>query len=357
MRPGPPLDVLSGAVAVGVEVSAIRGRRVLATSIPVRAVKLEVTTSRTVPGQVTFEAPRDWAPTHDDSPLGNFGQRVQVVALIDHHGSVGRVELGWFQINDWKEGAEAVSVTALDLMQTLEEDPFAWGSSPAAGATLRSEAQRLAGSLPVILDDGVPDSPISSLTQWGTSRTEAIRDLCAAQSVAYRVGADAALHIHPIRDAREPQATYTARDLLVGAPRSSVKRRPNRVYVTGSRTEGSGEEETVTRWTGTAIAAMAPYHPSEYGWVTDHREFNAATGGEQVQKAADTYMRDALAKASSRSLEIIPDPRIETGDVIAAVIEHDDGATEHLVGRVTAYSLPVGDPDGTMRVDMEELAW
>ncbi|MDU0347491.1 hypothetical protein [Actinomyces sp. MRS3W] len=360
MRAGPSLDVLAGGVGVGVEVSSVRGDVVLATSIPVDAVKIEATASRTVPTQVTFNAPPGWVPTDPRDALGNFGQRVQVVYLVDDHGRLERIPLGWYLIASWNEGTDTVQVTALDLLQTLEENPFAWGSSPAAGATLRTECQRLAGTLPVILDDGVDDVSVSPKSQWGTSRTEAVRDLCAAKGVGYRVGADACLHLYPLGDGSRPVAQYTATDLLVDAPRSSVDRRPNRIYVTGTHTEsvtrGKETVEVETKWTGTATATAEPYDPDTYGWVTDHREFSSATSRSQVQAAAETYMRNAVSATTSRSLEIVADPRIELGDVISAVVTHPDGP-EFLTGRVTAYSLPVGDPAGTMRIDIEEMTW
>ena len=87
--------------------------------------------------------------------------------------------------------------------------------------------------------------------------------------------------------------------------------------------------------------------------MTERKEFNAAASRAAVHKAALTNMETALSAASKRSVEIAPDPRLEAGDVIAV---HTD-AGEVIVGKVTAYSLPVDKPSGQMRVDVEELAW
>ena len=107
------------------------------------------------------------------------------------------------------------------------------------------------------------------------------------------------------------------------------------------------------KWTGTAIASSGPYEPSTYGWVTERKEFNAASSAGAVHEAAHTNMANALMAASKRSLEIVPDPRLEVGDVIAVYTDAD----ETVVGKIVAYSLPVDKPDGLMRVDVEELAW
>ena len=131
-----------------------------------------------------------------------------------------------------------------------------------------------------------------------------------------------------------------------------MERRPNRWVVVGSPQQ-SDDKKPAVKWTGTAVASSWPYEPSVYGQVTERKEFNAAASASAVQKAASTNMATALAAASRRSVEIAPDPRLEAGDVIAV---HTD-AGEVIVGKVTAYSLPVDKPGGQMRVDMEELAW
>ena len=58
-----------------------------------------------------------------------------------------------------------------------------------------------------------------------------------------------------------------------------------------------------------------------------------------------------ISSRSSRSLTIIPDARIEVGDIIGVITEQG----EHIAGRVAAYSLPLSDPSATMRVDIEVL--
>ena len=348
MRAGPDL-VAASSVAVGARLSVTRGRVVLATDVPARDVTLDVTAARVVPGKLSFSAPLGMVPTHPLDVLANFGQRVHVDSVLVVDGVRHTVDLGWWQIDTWSEESDHVKVECLDLMQILEEDPLVWPSSPAKGATLRSELQRLAGSLPVVLDDGVADGAVSPLIEVGTSRTEAVRDLCESRGVGYGVKADGCLHVWPLRDGRAPVLSYTGRDLLVGAPRKAQERRPNRWTVVGSN--GPGEEEV--RWSASVTSEAEPFDPAAYGRVTDRREFQAADSQGAVRKAADTYMRTALSAVGSRSVEVVADPRVELGDVVSVVT--DPG--EVIVGRVKAYSLPVDDPAGKMRIDLEELLW
>jgi hypothetical protein len=360
MRPG-PAD-LRGSVAVGARVEVTRGRQVLAVDVPVRDVVLDVTADRVVPGKLEFTAPMEWtdsaggtvrAVDHPLSPLSNFGQRAHATALLDVDGTPSEVELGWFQIDTWEPGdGDTVQVTALDLMQTLVEAPMTWPSSPPAGASLLSELRRLCNvgeghSLPVVLDDPV-DRGIPRTFEWGTDRAEAVRDLCESYGLEYGVKPDGYLHVWAQRDGRAPVATYTARDLLLSAPRQAVERRANRIVVVGSKTEGDVE----TQWVAQGDATEPPYSISEYGLVASRFELNSADGQTAVTAAMQTRLRNLALTTRTRSLEIAMDPRLEVGDVIAAVT--DD---ETIVGRITAYSVSLSDPSSRMRVDVQELNW
>ena len=353
MRPGPSTRALAGPVAVGARIDVHLGRTVVALDIPCEDVQIDWSSDRVVPGKLTYTCPSSWVPESPASALSNFGQRSHVVAILETRDGRDEVDLGWWQHQSWEEESSGkVKVECLDLLQVLEQDPMPWPSSPPSGATVLSEAQRLAGALPVVLERGTPNPLVPVSTQWGHSRTEAIRDLCHPRGINWAVRADGCLHLWAQASGSEPVARYTGRDMLIEAPRKSVERRPNRWVVVGSPQQ-SDDKKPAVKWTGVATAASWPYEPAVYGWVTERKEFNAAASASAVQKAASTNMATALAAASKRSVEIAPDPRLEAGDVIAV---HTDGG-EVIVGKVVAYSLPVDKPGGQMRVDMEELAW
>lgn len=353
MRPGPSTSALAGPVAVGARIDVHLGRTVVALDIPCEDVQIDWSSDRVVPGKLTYTCPASLVPESPASPLSNYGQRSHVVAILETRDGRDEVDLGWWQHQSWEEESSGkVKVEALDLLQVLEQDPMAWPSSPPSGATVLSEAQRLAGSLPVVLDPGTPNPLVPVSTQWGHSRTEAIRDLCRPRGINWGVRADGCLHLWAQSSGSEPVARYTGRDMLIEAPRKSVERRPNRWVVVGSPQQ-SDDKKPAVKWTGVATASSWPYEPSVYGWVTERKEFNAAASAGAVQKAAATNMATDLAAASKRQVEIAPDPRLEAGDVIAV---HAD-AGEVIVGKVVAYSLPVDKAGGQMRVDVEELSW
>lgn len=353
MRPGPSTSALAGPVAVGARIDVHLGRTVVALDIPCEDVQIDWSSDRVVPGKLTYTCPASLVPESPASPLSNYGQRSHVVAILETRDGRDEVDLGWWQHQSWEEESSGkVKVECLDLLQVLEQDPMAWPSSPPSGATVLSEAQRLAGSLPVVLDPGTPNPLVPVSTQWGHSRTEAIRDLCRPRGINWAVKADGCLHLWAQGSGSEPVARYTGRDMLIEAPRKSVERRPNRWVVVGSPQQ-SDDKKPAVKWTGVATASSWPYEPAVYGWVTERKEFNAAASAGAVQKAAATNMATDLSAASKRQVEIAPDPRLEAGDVIAV---HAD-AGEVIVGKVVAYSLPVDKAGGQMRVDVEELSW
>lgn len=352
MRPGPPTQALSAGLAVGVRVDVTLGSRVLAVDVPVSAVRLEWTASRVVPALLSYEAPLSWTPSDPADPLARFGQRSHVTVICQAPGGQRwETPLGEFVHSSWSVSDRAVTVQAHDLMQVLEDDPMAWPSSPASGATVRSEAQRLAGLVPVVLDAGVVDGPVAVSTQWGLSRTESLMSLAASRSAGVRAGADGCLHLYPLRDASAPDVVLTPSAGLVDCPPVVGRddRPPNRWVVTGTHHSGDVEE----RWTATRTYTAPPFDPDEYGWVTRHEDFSAADSREAVEAAADTYMRQDLSAVTSRSIEVVADPRIEVGDVVG-VLPDDEPA---FAGRVVAYTLPVSEVGATMRIDLDVLEW
>ncbi|MCR2051825.1 hypothetical protein NSA19_02940 [Actinomyces bowdenii] len=348
MRPGPSTRALGAGVAIGARVDIIVGNRIVAAALDVADLQVDWTGDRVVPGQATYVLPHHMLPSQPHDPANNYGQRSHITVVMDTIEGRHEVDLGWWQHETWAEETNGIKVTALDLMQVLEKDPMAWPSSPPSGATVRSELQRLAGTLPVVLDEGAADAPMSTSIQWGHSRTEAIRDLCRARGLEWAVKADGCLHVWPSRGGIRAMASYTGRDLLLDAPRVAAKRAPNRWVVVGS---AQGDDSV--RWTASVANHSYPYEVETYGRVTDRRELNSAESQAAVNAAADSYRREALAVVSTRSVEIVADPRLEAGDVIAVHTDHG----EVIVGRVTAYSLPVSDPSARMRVDLEETAW
>ena len=349
MRPGPSLEKLSYA-GIGVTVNVMRGRQVLATDIPVKNVREEWTDSRTVPSQITFTAPSEYLPTTPSSLLNNFGQQIQVLSLVETPRGIEEIEIGWFKIRQWKPVTAGIEVTGIDLKAILDENPMIWPSSPPPGATLRTELQRLCSmgektSLPVILE--VPDRAIPRTFQWGTDRIESVNDLCGAYGLVNAVKPDRCLHAWDPEEHRKSVVRYTARDMLLDAPRLSTEPIPNVFTVVGGE-----EENTGTRVSATTTNFSFPYEPESYGLITQRTALAPAVSQAQVDAAAQTRMRSALEATETRQLEVVMDPRLEGWDVISVFTENG----EPLTGRVKAYARVLDTPE-KMRVDIEVFKW
>lgn len=349
MRPGVDIPQLRG-VSYGVRVSVAHGRKTVAVDVPAFDVLFEQTMERAVPTLVKFKvAGVEWIPTQPHDALNNFGQRFLVEAVVEAQGQTTLIPLAWCLITDWVETESGVEVTGVDLVHSLVEAPFTFPSSPPEGATLLSEVQRFAGSLPVVLDAGVANTTVSRSTQFGVDRVQAIQDLTTSRGLLYQVKPDGYLHVFPKRTGRRVDAHYTGRDLLVGAPRKAKPRRSNRVVVTGDL----GEHDKPVKVSATREASEYPYQHGLYGTVVTRWELSSITSFQEVEDNASKALREVLSTTRKRQLEIIYDPRLELGDVIS--VETSQG--EIIVGRVHALSAVVDDPAHVMRVDVEELAW
>ena len=346
MRPGPHEELLTQGTTVTARIDVVHGGRVIATNIPVKDVQLEVTEDRVVPEVLTYLAPLSMVPVSPADPLNSFGQRSHVTVIQTIAGKVFETEIGWFihgstSGKGWEETTGGVKITAYGLLQIPSDNDFAFPSSPPAGATLRTEFTRIAG-MPVILDQ-VDDKKVPRTLQWGVKRLEALQDLAESYGLNYAVKPDGYLHVWDPSASRTPAARYAA--TLLEAPREGMPRRPN-VFV------GVGSGEGDKRWTHTARVTEPPYSPDTYGLITERIELSSATSDQAVMAAVQERVRSMTVTTRARSVEIVPDWRLELGDVIQAVTP----AGEHITGRVKAFSATVRAGE-TMRVDLEELLW
>ena len=354
MRAGPTVQVLTGSVGVGARVSSHRAGRMIADRLDVWDVQIEATADRAPRERLTLTAAPSLVPTGPGDPLAHYGQRLHVSQTLTIGGVEILVPIGWYQVETWEEQSDGtVKVEAYDLLQRLEKNPMAWPSSPPYGATVQSELQRLAaspeeGGVPGVLD--APDATVSREHEWGTSRVEAVGKLCEAHGLLWAVRSDGRLHAWA-PGAPVSAAEYTGRDLLIESSRASGARRANR-WVVGATGEGEDRE---SRYTAETTGYEYPYDPAGYGVVTDRNEMQIADGVSALYKAADTYRRNAQAAHGTRSLSIVPDPRLELWDTITVTVPHEAGP-ETLTGRVTATSLTIDKPDALMRVDLEVLS-
>lgn len=354
MRPGPPTERLMGGLEHRVRVDVLRGRETLARGVPASDVLLEGTVGRGVPQRLTYSLPPDWAPGADVMhPASHYGQHsLPVLELHDPRtGESWETPLGLFLHTPATESAGRVEIDARDIAQRLAEDEDPWPSSPGAGATLRSEAVRIAADVPVAFDEPrIETIPVRRTQAWGRDRLDSLLELASMCGCAVRSGADGALHIYPLGGAGAPDLWYPPGVIVSAPPPSPPSERPVSRWIAVRESSGGDKDAAPVRTTVTVEREEPQFYPGDYGRVT--RVLQSSDGASAYEAAADA-LSQARITGVRRTLMLPLDPRAELGDVVQATLP--DG--EIIVARVAACSMPLSDPGRLMRLDVDTLLW
>lgn len=243
MRSGVSASQVRGGLVWSARVESWRGGALQCrggeTSARVISGTLSESVDQGVLSELTVVLEPQWAPSKPLDPFNKYGQRARLlVAAGDHELDFGMYVIQKAQV----QSDGSVEVTANGLLQLLEDDPFPLATSPKKGTRLSQELQRLCGDhLQVKLDPGVVDEVVPSGLSWGSSRTEAVTNLCAAMGVIPRIPADGRLHVGPAGEAT-PLDTMRYTDLLLGESEDAGGRAANVVTVTGKGTVPAGWE-------------------------------------------------------------------------------------------------------------------
>lgn len=366
MRPGPPTEMLGQPLRMGAHFSVVYGGETTVVDLPVYDARIEWTRLETQStpkpaARLTFRLPADWCPESIDDAVAPGGHRIRVDATLSRApgGDTWTTPLGQWLVTEVAppSDGQSIQVTAWDMTQVVHENSQLWPSSPEPHATILSELHRLSPTTEWVMDDGITDRRPGVGTQLGRDTLAACRDLAAGARADIVMGGDGRLHLRPWRTSADLPDAYYGRGQLVSATRLSPAggRRANVIAVTGSHTEstgrGDGRVEQVTRWTAVRDAGRGPYGPEVYGRVVSHRELSGAESYEDVRGAADTDLEELMHASDQWSLTVVPDPRIEIGDVVAAQLSDGDV----VAGRVRGFQLPLTDPDERMRIDIDRM--
>lgn len=274
-----------------------------------------------------------------DDPLGVAGTKLQVVYRV---GGAGSVNYAWFRVTgnapseeiDWRTVREygldtpgspvgphqrdrpiitaTVRIDAVDITVDVDRDRLEYPESPSPGATVLSEFRRLtAGYFPVVVDPGVTDTPISSLTVWDRERLDAGQDALARIGARYRMGGDGECHVYPRPTA--PVWRVGPRAGLVRVSRKqSLDGLYNRWIVEGKDTE-SGDP--------VRGSASIDSGPLRYGGPAGRAQFFYSSQMIETRDQAVAYareLRDKFLATLSIDLvvETVPRPELQGDDMI-----------------------------------------
>lgn len=329
-------------------VTSRRGSVVLAPDVEVESGSLELSSGQQTQERLSFSLSPDWAPTDEWSPFAPYGQVVRLMVHVEPDGGEGfTVDRGSFLLHEvqWDRGDEsAVRVTAYSLLQRLADDDFPFPTSP-DGSSLRREVERLCyPHLVPALDCGERELPGG--LSWGNRRVEALGKLAELFGLRFYVGADDMLHMVDAQLGRVV-ARYTGEDLLLSEQCKASHSTPNRWTAVANK-GGGDQSHGGERYSHTVEVDAGPRTTSLYGVV--HKVLQVQDASQDaVVAAADRAMREATSGADDRSFKIVPDYRLDLGDVVT--VAPQDG--EPVTGPVTGLVMDLAGGAQSMRVDVK----
>lgn len=326
--------------------------------IPLEDGDLTIDDNQAIPGTVSLTVPgREWDPVDPLHPLAPFGQQVYVSRGIRYpDGTEELIGLGFYLLEDSDPDTLTGSTrtTARSLELYLEDSRFQRPSQPPAGATFAGEVERIVGSrLPVDdVDPALVNRALPKDLVFEGSRLEALTQIGAAWPARFRVDDNGLLRIlPPVADASTwvPVMTLATGSQGVVARWTSPTSRAsfhNAVFARGE------EDDSAKRAVEGFAYDQAAGSPTEWGGPFGERPLLYASPllatSTAAQKAAATILARELRRTRVAEVEMIPDPRLEAGDIVEL-----DTPTVAGVGRVAGIRLPLTAAGGSMSLTVE----
>lgn len=324
-----------------VRVESWRGGELLAADVPVDAGTEEVDRTLRVPERVTLAVPRrwrgeDWSPGVDPlHPLAANGQRLRVELGIGvAGGDVEWIQRGWFLVHESDPNGDQVDVTAVGLLQLVEEARLVAPFQPTGTmlATLRSLVEP---ALTVVLDPALPDQPVPAGATYDDDRLAAVVELLDAWAADAHVTEDGYLAVYPaVLADLTPTPAMGLRSTGVGTVirAGGASRRDGAVnveVVRGTAADGSQVQGVAYDSQG-AQGYPGPFNPLP---VPEFWESPLITSPVQAYAAALTRLaRRRRSTAREVAVTMVPHPGLQSGDVVDVQAPGLDGTytVEHL---------------------------
>jgi hypothetical protein len=351
-------DVLDRSHVRKVRAQSWLGDELLADDIPIESGTEEVDRSLRVPERVTFVVPRrdrgqSWAPIGPAAPLGADGQRISVQIGIGRRGSddVEWLQRGWYLIQDATPDGEQVSVTAVGLLALIDEAELISPYQP-TGTIVSTVRGLIEPALTVMVDAAVTDRSVPAAINYDQDRLGAVLSIFDAWPADGYVNADGFLSVVPATVDPSPVRTLTdgaGGTVVTAAGAASRDGAFNVVVASGTATDGAQIQ-------GVAYVSSGPRaYGSDFNPLgVPYRYASPLLTTVAQCTAAATTVRDRLLRTSSALYvaDIVPDPRLQQGDVVAAVLAE----IGTVVCTIEHLTLPLVADGGTQRLWLRELS-
>lgn len=361
-RPGTvdPANLYATSHPVRVRVDAWRGD-VYGGRVPVLAGDYTEQADQFVSGTLDLSVPgvdpvtgRSWVPVDPLDPLNSYGQRLYVEYDAQRpDGQWVTTPLGWFLVDEWSvAGDGSVSVSALDLRDTLRTAELLSPIAPRPAGTFVSELRRLVGSrLPLDVTAAPADRAVPSGMSWQESRVDAIAELLTAWPARADLDPDGVLVVTPDTAAVDPadvQLVEGSGGVVVQRTRAGSRAGIANIVVARGDDTSAPNAPAVVGYASDTTPGSPTDANGPYGHVVHRFASPLLRTRAQAETAAATILRRLLRPARLIPVQMLPDPRLGVGTRVGLTLS--DGDTVQTV--VMASQLPLTGAQGAQALTL-----
>lgn len=328
------------------------GDTLLATDIPVDSGNESADRKSAVAERVELTIPAryrgtSWAPTTDLSPLAANGQRIRVELGI----GLNSTQIEWFQrgefvIVDVDTDDETVQVTCAGLMYLVEEARLVSPYQPSGdlAATIRALVEP---AVSVVFDPALVNRSVPAGMNFDEDRIAGLGDLVDAWPADYIMTSEGYLYVYSTTAARTPVTTISS-GIVEVTGRSTREGAYNTVVARGQTSAQAQIQAVAYDTSGGPKSAGGPFNPLPVPYYFSSPVMSTVN---QCKAAAETILK-RLQRETSRQfqVEMVPDPRLQAGDLVALSCTEYTGLAE-----IDALRLPYG-PDTPMSLDLRTVS-
>lgn len=345
------VSTLSRSYALYARYSSWLGDSLLATDIPVdsgnesgdRASAVAERVELTVPLRYRGES---WAPDSDLHPLAANGQRIRVELGIGlGSGAIEWFQRGEFVIVDVDTDDESVQVECAGLLYLVEEARLVSPYQPTGdlAATIRALCEP---AVPVVFDPALTNRSVPAGMNFDESRIGGLGELVDAWPADYVMTSEGYLYVYSTTAARTPVVTISSGIVEVSG-RSTREGAYNTVVARGQTSAGAVLQAVAYDTSGGPKAYGGPFNPLPVPYFF---QSPLLTTVDQARQSAETILK-RLQRDTSRQfqVEMVPDPRLQIGDLVTLSCTEYTGLAE-----IDSLRLPYG-PDSAMALDLRTV--
>lgn len=345
------VSTLSRSYTLYARYSSWLGDTLLATDIPVDSGNESADRASAVAERVELTVPlrhrgTSWAPDSDLHPLAANGQRIRVELGIGLNSTM----IEWFQrgefvIVDVDTNDESVDLTCAGLMYWVEEARLVSPYQPSGdmAATIRAMVEP---AVPVVFDPALVNRSVPAGMNFDQDRIAGLGELCDAWPADYVMTSEGYLYVYSTTAVRTPVLTISS-GIVEVAGRSTREGAYNAVVARGQTSAGAQFQAVAYDTSGGPKAYGGPFNPLPVPYFFQSPLLATV---DQARQSAESILK-RLQRDTSRQFqaEIVPDPRLQVGDVVTLTCTEYTGLAE-----IDSLRLPYG-PDSAMALDLRTV--